>query len=204
MYKVFVNEKAIILTGQPDLELMSNKMLYFRYDDFEEINFVLSLLETYEGIAGVVIQSNDLEDLWSDFRAHFREIEAAGGLVFNEEGEVLFIHRFGKWDLPKGKREPGEAVADCALREVEEECGISHLRLGEPLPDTYHTYGIDGRRHLKRTYWFEMNTVKQNLIPQTEEGITAARWIRPSDINWETMPTYPNIRLLVDAFLEIH
>ncbi|MCA1751883.1 MAG: NUDIX hydrolase [Flavobacteriales bacterium] len=204
MYKVFINEKAIILTGDPDLELMSNKMLYFRYDDFEEINFVISMLETYEGIAGVVIQSDALEDLWSDFRAHFKEIEAAGGLVFNEEGEVLFIHRFGKWDLPKGKREANESVPDCALREVEEECGISHLNLGEPLPDTYHTYSIEGVRHLKRTYWFDMHTVKQNLTPQTEEGITAARWMSPSEIDWDAMPTYPNIRLLVDGFLQIH
>jgi len=184
--------------------LMRGKMLYLRYDDFEEINYVLSMLETYDGIDGVVIHSDHLEDLWSDFRAHFKELDAAGGVVVNDEGGVLFIHRFGKWDLPKGKREPGEAVADCAIREVEEECGISDLRRGAALPDTYHTYAVNGVRHLKRTFWFEMHTLKQKLTPQSEEGITAARWINPSEIDWNAMPTYPNIRILVDDFLKSH
>jgi hypothetical protein len=28
--------------------------------------------------------------------------KAGGGLVYNKKGEVLFIFRNGKWDLPKG------------------------------------------------------------------------------------------------------
>ncbi len=201
MYKVFVNDKRIVLTSSCDLEMMGNKMLYFRYDDFEEINFLLTLLDEHEEIRGAVVSSDDLESLITDFRAHFKEIDAAGGLVTDEEGRLLFIHRFGKWDLPKGKRETGETPEACALRETEEECGVKDLELGAALQVTYHTYILDGRRHLKRTFWYAMKASNQALTPQAEEGITAARWIAPEAIDWHTMPTYPNIRILVDEFL---
>ena len=46
----------------------------------------------------------------------FEIIKAAGGLVVNETGEVLFIHRRGYWDLPKGKRDPGESKKVTAVR----------------------------------------------------------------------------------------
>ena len=50
-------------------------------------------------------------------------IQAGGGLVENEKGEILFMFRKGKWDLPKGKLDPGESYESCALREVQEETG---------------------------------------------------------------------------------
>jgi len=39
-----------------------------------------------------------------------RKIIAAGGLVTNENNELLMIFRRGKWDLPKGKADEGETV----------------------------------------------------------------------------------------------
>jgi len=42
---------------------------------------------------------------------------------------MLFIYRFNKWDLPKGKLDNGESVSECAIREVEEECGIANLKI---------------------------------------------------------------------------
>ena len=59
------------------------------------------------------------------------ELTAAGGWVENGEGQVLWIHRLGQWDLPKGKWEPNESIEDCAMREVEEECGVAGLTLGQ-------------------------------------------------------------------------
>lgn len=198
MYKVFLNDKVIILTPHHDLELMEDGFLFFQYDDFEELNFVVSLLETNDALRGSVIQYSLLDELWADFRAHFREIDAAGGLVRNDSGEVLFIHRLGKWDLPKGKREMEEEIADCALREVREECGLEDLTLVKPLSDTYHAYHMNGIRFLKRTYWFEMRSNQQHFVPQAEEGITDVLWVHPSAINWDKMPTYRNIKSLID------
>jgi 8-oxo-dGTP pyrophosphatase MutT (NUDIX family) len=199
MYKVFVNHKVVIITEKHDLEVLKSGMLYFQYDDFEEIHYVLNLLADSEELLGVVIQSDDVEMLWADFRAHFREIEAAGGLVRNPKGQILMIHRLGKWDLPKGKREPEESIEACALREVEEECGIQDLSLAKQLDDTYHTYTQHGFRILKRTYWFEMRSDAELLIPQMDEGIDKVLWMNPEQINWDHMETYPNIRLLMDS-----
>ena len=77
------------------------------------------------------------------------------------------IFRNSKWDLPKGKLEVGENIQECAIREVEEECGISNLEIVSELSSTYHTYEMNGKAILKRTYWFKMNTNYDNkLLPQ--------------------------------------
>ncbi len=201
MYKVFINEKVVILTDSFDLELLQNGMLYFQYDDFEELHFVLELLHGNSDLEGVIIHYDDLNILWADFRAHFREIQAAGGMVLNSKGELLMIHRLKKWDLPKGKCEELEDSDACALREVEEECGITDLKNVGKLMNTYHIYSQGGFRILKSTAWFKMHSDQRALVPQQEEDIEEAIWIFPSKIDWSTMPSYPNIKLLVDTHL---
>src|SRR5690606_12634838 len=72
-------------------------------------------------------------------------IKAAAGVVKNGDGKYSFIHRLGKWDLPKGKVEDNEKMREAADREVEEECGIQIHYLGPKLLTTYHTYVMRGR-----------------------------------------------------------
>ncbi len=104
-------------------------------------------------------------------------MEAAGGLVENDCGEYLAIKRLGKWDLPKGKIEKGEKPEECALREVEEECGIHNINIKNNLCNTYHTYQLKGRWILKKTYWYRMEyNGNEELIPQIEEDITDVIW----------------------------
>ena len=62
-----------------------------------------------------------------------KQILAAGGLVTNAQGEILWIFRRGFWDLPKGKLDDGETIQSCAIREVEEETGIQNIKLHELL-----------------------------------------------------------------------
>ena len=124
----------------------------------------------------------------------FRRIDAAGGKVLNEKGEILFIFRMGKWDLPKGKLNPNETREQAAIREVCEETGLEKLVITKPLPPTYHIYLRKGKQILKKTYWFEMQAPgNQNLHPQAEENITDISWI-----SWNNLPlvldhTYPSI-----------
>jgi len=100
-------------------------------------------------------------------------IRAGGGLVENEKGEVLFMFRRGKWDLPKGKLDPGETLESCALREVKEETGVSQLELIQFLLVTEHEYEERGLFILKETHWYRMKTTShESLIPQTEEDIS--------------------------------
>ena len=93
-----------------------------------------------------------ITDNWDIFCADYSLIEAAGGVVYNNDNKYLMIFRNGKWDLPKGQLDQNESIKECAIREVEEECGISGLNILNALQDTYHTYEIKGRKILKRTY----------------------------------------------------
>jgi len=121
-------------------------------------------------------------------------VRAGGGLVENEKAEVLFIFRRGKWDLPKGKLDPGETLETCALREVEEETGVGQLKLIKFLLITEHEYEESGQAILKETHWWLMKTsVNQPLIPQTEEDITELKWMGPPDFKIVQQNTYPGI-----------
>jgi 8-oxo-dGTP pyrophosphatase MutT (NUDIX family) len=90
----------------------------------------------------------------TDFEDGF--VRAAGGAVLRSgadgDPEVLLVHRprYDDWSLPKGKCDPGESYEDCALREVEEETGIT-AELGAQLPDVRYR-DQKGRPKLVR-YW---------------------------------------------------
>jgi 8-oxo-dGTP pyrophosphatase MutT (NUDIX family) len=121
-------------------------------------------------------------------------VKAGGGLVKNEKGEILFMFRRGKWDLPKGKQDPGESLENCALREVEEETGVGSLTVQKFLLVTEHPYEEKGQFLLKETHWWLMTTNSQQpLVPQTEEDITELRWIGTSEMNMILLNTYPGI-----------
>lgn len=109
------------------------------------------------------------------------KIIAGGGLVLNEAGELLLIFRRGKWDLPKGKLDEGETIAQCAAREVMEETGITGLTLGKLIGISYHEYfdTFINQDVIKETHWFAMQASGvQNLVPQTEEDILEIRWVK--------------------------
>jgi 8-oxo-dGTP pyrophosphatase MutT (NUDIX family) len=121
-------------------------------------------------------------------------VKAGGGLVTNEMGEVLFIFRRGKWDLPKGKLDPGETLESCAIREVKEETGIGHLELIRFLMITEHEYIEKGKSFLKETHWWLMKTKgNQLLTPQLEEDITMIKWMGSYDFKIVQENTYPTI-----------
>lgn len=198
MYKVFINDKFILLTDRAIPDELEENTIYLTYGDFEELHYVISLLENSPKLTGVIFHHPDLEMLWADFRAHYKEIDAGGGVVRNKSDEVLLIHRLGKWDLPKGKLEPGETPRVGAVREVEEECSVYDLKVTAELPITYHAYELKGIRHLKRTFWYEMRSDEVRFIPQTEEGIEKVEWKKLAQSEIETLDTYPSIRFLLD------
>lgn len=142
--------------------------------------------------------SGDVERNLQVIKKHVKYIEAAGGAVYNTLGQLLLIRRLGKWDLPKGKLEAGESVEECAIREVEEECGISELVITGQLPDTYHMYLLSGKRVLKKSVWFRMNTSSwMNAKPQTEENIEEVKWVYPDELDIPSLDTYATIRFLL-------
>ena len=140
-----------------------------------------------------------ITDNWEIFCADYSLIEAAGGLVYNNDCQLLMIFRNNKWDLPKGKLEQNENIKECAIREVQEECGASGLRIINALQDTYHIYEINGIKILKRTYWFSMHTdSKCSLEPQIEEGITEVVWVDKEQIAEKLNNSFRNIKELLE------
>lgn len=165
--------------------------------------------ETSDLKAEVVLMfsgESEMEEFRTQYFAKFRQVGAAGGLVINEHQEMLLIHRRGMWDLPKGKLEPGESVEENALREVEEETGITGPKLGKLLPPTYHIYPQKGWI-LKTTHWFLMEVAGAGpLVPQVEEEIHAAEWVKVDGI-MDNLPenTFPTIRETIrHAVAELH
>ncbi|MCF8286297.1 MAG: NUDIX domain-containing protein, partial [Chitinophagaceae bacterium] len=110
---------------------------------------------------------------------------AAGGVVVNPNNEILWIFRRGFWDLPKGKLDPNETIEACAIREVMEETGISHLVLGKRISTTTHQYYDTylNKEVEKTTYWYAMTTDRlQDGKPQSEEDIEAIAWVKKTDM----------------------
>ena len=129
---------------------------------------------------------------------------AAGGVVVNPNNEILWIFRRGFWDLPKGKLDPNETIEACAIREVMEETGISHLVLGKRILTTTHQYYDTclNKEVEKTTYWYAMTTDRlQDGKPQSEEDIEAIAWVKKADMAPYLEKTYDTIKEVMEAFL---
>lgn len=175
----------------------------------ESINYTdpRQLLRKYESflstekINHLYVYADDLQLLKESYFGIFKIIEAAGGVVKNKNNELLLIFRLGCWDLPKGKIEKGEKINEAALREVQEECGIQELEIKNELPASYHTYQLNGKHIIKKTYWFAMlyTGSSKALVPQTEESITDARWMNARAVETAMKNTYPLIKEVLNS-----
>lgn len=203
MYKVFVDNKPIFLTESLDQNFLEKEVLYYHFMVGEDLGMLVEEFSKLDEFGGLCVYHESLDLLWQEFCSLYRFIEAAGGIVKNSEGEQLFILRHGLWDLPKGKIESGETPEEGAIREVEEECGISGLSIERELPSSYHTYkSRKGDPMLKRTYWFAMNSsFEGELTPQLEEEITEATWFKEEDQDPIRNKTFGSITDVMDSYL---
>ncbi|MEK7199573.1 MAG: NUDIX domain-containing protein [Bacteroidota bacterium] len=133
-----------------------------------------------------------------------KTIVAGGGLVQNESGKLLMMYRRGKWDLPKGKLDAGETIEACAVREVMEETGIINIELGRLIDIGRHDYYDRYLQEevIKETHWFAMKAKgEQTPVPQTEEDITAIKWVSGAELEACLEDSYPNVVDLVRKFI---
>ena len=195
MYKVFFKDRIVFLTNNIERDLESDFGAIFKYSNPKELlDFVLNF-EKKQEIKKAFIYHHNLDELMELFSACFKRIDAAGGVVKNTNNQYLFIHRLGVWDLPKGKAEKGETIEETAIREVEEECAISPLKITRTLTPTFHTYTLKGKLILKKTYWFKMKFDGTAIPkPQLEEDITEAKWVEKGEISEILENTYPSIK----------
>lgn len=202
--KIYINNKPLILTNSAEQYIANHKLAggYLMLTGAFARNFRLAQKHLSIPVSlGVIIEDISIESLMEGLRDTYEPIEAAGGVVCNPDGGVLMIYRRGKWDLPKGKRDDGEEIEDCAIREVIEETGIPELKLGEKICETYHVYTQGGVELLKTTHWYNMKTKKAfELHPQKEENILEARWVAEKKLGTYVHQSYEAIReILVES-----
>ena len=195
MYKVFVNDKPLFLTNEI-LKETDFQMFLLESIDIEQL--IIKMFQNK--IPKAYLYYPDEKEMLKKLKEKIPVQKAGGGLVYNKNGEVLFIFRNGKWDLPKGGIEKGEEIEYTALREVEEETGVNKLLINNKLQKTYHIFRRNGKYKLKITHWFEMTTDFEGTPqPQEDEGIEKVAWLNPAQIQQALKNSYENIKLLFET-----
>jgi 8-oxo-dGTP pyrophosphatase MutT (NUDIX family) len=126
-------------------------------------------------------------------------VRGAGGVVWRPTaggGRVYaVVHRpaYDDWTLPKGKVAAGESDLEGALREVEEETGMS-CRVDRPLGTTSYT---DRKGRPKVVVYWLMQAVDGVFEPGEE--IDEVRWLPLSEV--ADLLSYPRDRTLLGALV---
>ena len=196
MYKIYFDNRVITICAKNELDNIdqSNVLFCKSKKSFDNAyNLFLTDLSTIE----LIVHYDDPKELFKHLKGKYSVIKAAGGIVLNAKDELLIIKRNGYWDLPKGKIEKGEGKRIAAVREVEEECGISDLSIVAKIYKSYHNYQFKGKEIFKVTHWYIMKySGVETLAPQIEEGITEVKWITKSEINSLLDNTYESLKPL--------
>ena len=128
---------------------------------------------------------------------------SAGGLVVDLAGAVPLGALIGRtdrrgrllWSLPKGHVEPGETREQAAVREVEEETGISGVIVAE-LGTIDFWFVAEGRRVHKTVHHFLLRATGGELSDEDVE-VTEVAWVPLPAISAKL--AYPDERTLVDT-----
>ena len=191
MYKVFFNDRTVLLTDDFIRNFQLKYGLFYKYRNVEDLKELIEFYWKLKHIDTLFVFHHDLDELQERFKSCFHMIEAAGGLVQNEKGQYLIMKRRGKWDLPKGKVNIKETIPQAGIREVTEETGLHELEIVTPLMSTYHSYLFEGQSILKRTSWFEMRYSGHSVpVPELDEDITEIQWISREYLPEITKNTY--------------
>ncbi|HKK09191.1 MAG TPA: NUDIX domain-containing protein [Bacteroidales bacterium] len=198
MYKVFYYDKLIILTGKKNRIFPSDSDVVIDYQKYKDFEDAIEWFLTEKKTNRLIVHTRNLKALKIHFFSLFKRVEAAGGLVVNDRGDLLVIKRLDLWDLPKGKVEKNERKKDAARREVLEETGVKATITGEKPLKTYHIYPRGQKVILKTTYWYEMKAENDcKVVPQSEEQIEEVRWIKPEEIREYFSKSYHSLKELI-------
>lgn len=109
--------------------------------------------------------------------ANTADIVASGALIWRmHDGalEVLIIHRprYDDWSWPKGKQDPGESLAETAIREIREEVSLQVV-LGVPLAVT--SYPVGGRP--KDVFYWSAELPEGARALADEGEVDELRWV---------------------------
>lgn len=203
MRKIYFERKCVIICSPDNTALQDPNAILYPYREDHGLGALADIFKSGNAPAKVYVPTISEDLAYKAFCSEFKEVNAAGGLVMNRRCDYLLIKRNELWDLPKGHQEEGEDIKTCAMREVEEETGISSLELSDLICITDHCYFRNNIWHLKHTWWYSMlDTMPIDLTPQREEDITKAAWVAKSSLPYFMANTYPSIEEVVKLFLK--
>lgn len=178
-FKVFIKDRQVVFTERLNVPLREKHVIPHHYQNMKLLMLEFErFLKAKKSRTLLVIRRKNADQIFIGFLGNFKITKAAGGAVINKNEEVLMIHRHGRWDLPKGKKDKGERNRETALREVMEETGLQQIKVKRKLMITYHFYRRNRRLIIKKTHWYLMKAKqKQELKPATDEGISKIKWM---------------------------
>ena len=108
-----------------------------------------------------------------------KKVHSAGGIVIKENSILMLRKTNGDWVLPKGRIELNESEYKAAIREVEEETGISAKILDfiGKINYKYRNIWLNNEIVDKYVIWYLMDEVRGELFPLRKEGFVEARYI---------------------------
>jgi len=199
MYKVFIDNKVIVFTENLKKSNKNKDFILINTSFPDAVDLVKCRNELPNGVTLIVQAENPEEAIMHAFR-DYDFIQAAGGIVKRKK-KYLFIERHGLWDLPKGKMEALEEPSFTAVREIEEECGIYDPRIERLIGITFHTYDYKGVPTLKKNWWYALSyDGPKKLVPQAEESITKAKWLRKRKWGKVKAKTYASIVEVLELY----
>ena len=200
MYRLFCNNRTLTANNFCENLLSVDNKCVKNFDDL--VSKIRQWLDD-ETIANLDLGDVDGEALASAIKTIFRQAPAAGGVVVIDN-QFVAIERNGIPDLPKGHIEKGESPEVAAIREVEEETGITDLEIIKELPATWHCYLLNNQWTIKKTSWYIMKTNSgMKNIPQTEEGISKVYLVDKTGLKDFEEKTFASLRTLVPYILPV-
>jgi len=126
-------------------------------------------------------------------------IISAGGIIYRvENGKNFFIivkNPYDKWTFPKGKVEEGETWQEAAVREIQEETGITEAEILGEVGEIKFTDKSGEEVIKKSVHFYLIRTTQVNTIINPEAHIKEIKWVEEGEVLNHL--DYPN---LVDLF----
>ena len=191
-------------SGIVPLKLFSRVLIYD-----STIDTIADLLKKmtnkkFKKIYSITVTLKDYKNVLRELKKMFKVIKAGGGVVKNDDGKILFIYRLKKWDLPKGKKEKGESIRECAKREVEEETKVK-VECFQKITSTWHTYTKKKKFILKKTSWFFMKSLDDSKMkPQKKEKIEKVEWMKEGVIKEILLNSYRTLNHVMDKYSKMN
>lgn len=126
-----------------------------------------------------------------------KQLQSCGFFIYRDEPKLSFLlmKHSSRWDLPKGHVDKGESEMQCALRELEEETGITESELivdPDFRCDQHYKVKLSKHNHEPRPktltiFLAKLTEPKFKIVPTEHEDFKWFDWDPPHDIQEKTI-----------------